>query len=210
MIRAFPSFCKLLTLLFGLVLGLEGVANAKGEWESYVDPSLISEIVQNGNDLYIASSGGLIIYQPSDSTFEQFTNIIGLPTNFLTSLVFDKTGSIWVGTEDAGVSRLDPAAGGFDVTTLTSTFHGLADDRVQTLAAWGDTIVYGTRVGAGLIVQGFPGARFFERNGLPNDNVNDVFADGDVVWMATENGVAYLDRFGFVREYSSGLPDLPR
>lgn len=209
MTRAIRSSClRVIALLSVLLLCPVGTVPAKGKWVSHVDPSLISEIVLRDGELYIASSGGLVIYQPADSSFEQFTNTIGLPSNFLTCLAFDNSGSIWVGTEDAGIARLDATAGGFDVNPLNSTFHGLSDDRIKTLTAWGDTIVYGTRLGAGLIIQGFPGPRFFVRNGLPDDVVNDVFADGDVVWIATEGGVAFLDKLGFIRQYSVGLPDL--
>jgi hypothetical protein len=62
--------------------------------------------------------------------------------------------------------------------------------------------------GAGYIVSGFPGPRFFTNSGLPSNVINDVLADGDLVWVATENGVATLDRLGFARVYSNGLPSL--
>ena len=197
-------------LLTLFVSGFPGVGDvdAKPKWTSYVDPSLISEIVLHQGELYIASSGGLLIFDPATQSFEQFTNTIGLPSNFLTALVFDNFGSIYVGTEDAGIARLDFVAGGFNVTPINSTFHGLSDDRITSVTAWGDTIVYGTKNGAGVIIQGVAGARFDRNDGLPSEVISDVFADGDRTWMATDSGVVFLDRLGFIRERSIGLPSV--
>ncbi|UCG50950.1 MAG: T9SS type A sorting domain-containing protein [Candidatus Latescibacterota bacterium] len=195
-------------IFFLLVLANPGASGAEAKWVSHVDPSLMSEIVLWDGELYIASTGGLLIYNPSNSSFEQFTNTIGLPSNFLTCLTFDSSGDIYVGTEDSGVARLRFVPGGFDVIPLSSTFHGLSDDRITSLTAWGDSVVYGTKNGAGLIIKGFPGPRFVKRDGLPNEVVNDVIADEDRAWIATDSGVVYLDRFGFITEVSAGLPDV--
>lgn len=173
-------------------------AAAGATWTSYVDPSYMSEMVLRDGRLYIASTGGLLIYRLSDGVYEQYTNTIGLPSNYLTCLAFDDDGRLWVGTKESGIARLDETANGFEVTPLTSTFHGLADDRITDLAVWGDTLVYATESGAGLVVEGYGGARFFVRDGLPSDRVNAVLPDGNRVWMATDGGVVYLDEFGFL------------
>ncbi|MEE9270370.1 MAG: two-component regulator propeller domain-containing protein, partial [Candidatus Krumholzibacteria bacterium] len=196
-------------LVLWLFSAFDGAAVAqRGGWQSHLDPSLISEIELRSGELYIASNGGLLIFTLADSSFEQFTSVSGLPSNFLTALEFDNSGSLWVGTEKSGVAELDFVAAGLNVRPLSKLFNGLSDDRITSLTAWGDTIVYGSQNGAGLIVQGFPGQRFFTSNGLPSDEVNAVLADGDRVWMATNNGVAFLDNFGFIRQFSTGLPAL--
>ncbi len=195
-----PSFVRgtlFVLLVLACILPAGGSPSAR-TWKSYVDPSLISEIVLRDGKLYIASTGGLLIYRPSDGTFEQHTNTIGLPSNFLTCLAFDREGRLWAGTETAGVARIDETPGGFEVTPLSSTFHGLSDDRITDLAVWGDTLVYTTKAGAGLIVQNTVGTRFFVRDGLPSDVVNAALPHGDRVWLATDRGVVYLDKFGFL------------
>jgi ligand-binding sensor domain-containing protein len=192
-----------------LLAASRGAARAQqATWVNHVEPGYVSEIILKDSELYIATSGGLLIYEPSDSSFEQFDNTIGLPANFLTCLVVANGGELYVGTGDNGIARLDAASGGFNVSTLNATFHGLADDRITTLAAWGDSIAYGTKKGAGLIVKGFAGTRFLARDGLPSESIDDVFADGEFLWFATDMGVARLDRFGFITEFSTGLPSL--
>lgn len=187
-------------IFISILFGSFGTSPAQtGKWVSYVDPSMISEIALHQDELYLATTGGLLIYRPGDSSFEQFTNTAGLPSNYLTCLLFDRRGRLWIGTETSGVARLDPLAGGFDVTPLSSTFHGLSDDRITDLAEWGDTLVYTTKKGMGLIIKDFPGPRFFERDGLPSELVHAVLPDGDHVWVATDEGLVVLDKFGFIQ-----------
>jgi ligand-binding sensor domain-containing protein len=179
-----------------------------GVWQGYVDASLISEIDEWDGEFYIATIGGLLVYNPADTTFDQVTNVDGLPANFLTCVAVDNNGTVWVGTEESGMARLDMVPGGFDVTSLTSSFQGLSDDRITAVAAWGDTIAYGSQNGAGLIVKGFVSARFDESDGLPSAAITDVFPDGDRMWIATTAGVAFLDDQGFITNVSAGLPSL--
>ncbi|NIM21090.1 MAG: T9SS type A sorting domain-containing protein [Candidatus Latescibacteria bacterium] len=166
------------------------------------------EIVSDGGLLYSATNGGIIIYDPADSSFQQFTSKDGLPSNFITALTFDSAGELYVGSEDAGIARVRFVAGGLEVAALSASFHGLTDDRITTITAWGDTLVYGSKNGAGVIVQGFPAAQFFERHGLPDNQVNDVLADGDQVWIATDSGVTTIDRLGFFHDLTAGLPSV--
>jgi hypothetical protein len=179
-----------------------------GRWINYLDPSQITEIVIRDDLFYLATQGGILVYDPFQSSFEHLTTTDGLPSNAITSCAFDGFGDLYIGTEDAGIARVRFLENGLDVTTLTATFHGLTDDRITTITAWGDTIVYGTRFGAGTIVGGSAGAKFFKRNGLPSDNISDVLADGDRVWIATDSGIVALDRLGFLEDFSDNLPSL--
>ena len=197
----------LLVLIAIATIWREDAEAQQSEWVNHINPNLISEIVMRDGELYCATSGGLLVYQPDDSTFEQFTNTIGLPTSFLTCLAFDSKGSLWVGTDRLGIARLDFVPGGFDVSTFEATGDGIADDRITTVTAWGDSVVYGTKAGAGLIVAGFPSSRF-PTDSLPSEEIADVFVDGDFLWFATDNGVARRDRLGFTEEVSNGLPSL--
>ncbi len=182
-------------------------ASVDSRWTSHVSPSLIADIDVRNGLLYMASSGGVLIYDPADSSFEMITNASGLPSNQLTSCAFDGAGDLFVGTDDAGLAKLHFFQGGVQVTSINSSFQGLTDDRVTSVVVWGDTVVYGTMAGAGLIVKDFPTARFYSRDGLPDDQVNDVIIHADEAWFGTKGGVAVLDRQGFIRVESNGLVD---
>jgi ligand-binding sensor domain-containing protein len=184
-----------------------GAANDKRYWKTQVDSHLIEEMIYSDGELIMATSGGLLFYDLSEARFENMTTDAGLVSNSLSCLVLDTNGSLWVGTHDAGMMKIILHPGEPEVTPLNALFHGLSDNHVNTVAAWGDTVVYGTEHGAGLIIKSFPAARYFVRHGLPNDYVNDVLPDGDRVWIATQGGVAILDRDGYLYNVSGGLPD---
>lgn len=205
-----PALCALLAAMLFAICGPEcpqGAAGANRYWKSHVDPRLIEEMIYSDGDILMATSGGLLIYNRAAARFEQLTNDGGLVSNSLSALALDENGALWIGTRDAGMMKVMLRPGAPEITPLNALFHGLSDDRVTSVAAWGDTVVYGTERGAGLIIKDFPSARYFVRHGLPNDYVNDVLPDGDRVWMATREGVAILDRDGYLYNVSGGLPD---
>ncbi|MFH1754479.1 MAG: two-component regulator propeller domain-containing protein [Candidatus Latescibacterota bacterium] len=206
--RHIVNWMGMLSLFAAVGMPSGNVSANNNRWISYLDPSLISEIVILDDLFYIATNGGILIYDPLDSSFQQLTSADGLPSNFLTACTFDNSGDLYAATDDAGIARVQFHANGIHVTTLSSTFYDLADDHVTTVAAWGDTIMYGTQNGAGTIVGGFPGTKFFKRDGLPSNNISDIMADGDRVWIATDSGIVTLNRLGFITDFSAGLPSL--
>lgn len=173
-------------------------------WENHVDASLIREILYRDGELFMATGGGILVYTLSTGQFQQYLNTAGLPSNALTCLEFDGSGDLWVGTQDVGVVRVSLRGDAMDVRTFSPLdFPG---PYITSLDLWDGEIVYGTTAGAGKFDGGFPSVKFLERHGLPSELVNDVLADGDVVWFATEEGTAVLDRLGFITPVSDGPP----
>jgi ligand-binding sensor domain-containing protein len=195
-----------LVLIAGACVSVVGASDDSDRWTNYLDPSLITEIVIHQDLFYVATHGGLLVYNPVDSSFEQYTTADGLPSNSLSSCVFNSSGDLYIGTEDAGIARVQFRGDEIDVSTLNSLFFGLTDDRVTTVASWGGTVVYGTQNGLGTIEGGIPATQFFMRDGLPSNSISDVVADDDHVWIATDSGVVVLDRLGFFTDFSAGLP----
>lgn len=211
--RIMNRFCIFLAILALMPVTALGPASSGAApndgiyWTTHVDPRLIEEIVYSDGELLMATSGGLLIYDLAGEEFEQITNSSGLVSNALSALVFDRSGAVWAGTRDAGIMKIALSAAGMQITPLNATFHGLAGDEVTTVAVWGDTIVYGTRTGAGIIFKDVPLTRFTVRNGLPDDYVYDLLVDGDRVFIATAAGVSLLNRSGSIVTVSDGLSD---
>lgn len=186
------------------ILVQAGAALSGSRWENHVNASLIWEIIYRDGELFMATNGGILIYNPSSGQFEQFHNTSGLPSSWLTSLRFDETGDLWVGTEDIGVLRVTLGADGLSARSFSPLFQ--ADPHITSLDLWDGEIVYGTVNGAGMFEGGLPGPTFSKPKGLPDDMVYDVFADGDYVWFATAGGAAVLDRLGFITPVPGGPP----
>jgi ligand-binding sensor domain-containing protein len=182
-----------------------GRACANSRWVNHVDPSIVGSIVHRDGELFMATSGGIVIYTPSSGQFEQFTNSTALPSNSLTSLVFDDGGDLWIGTQDVGVARVTLGPDGPVVRTFSPL--GFPNQHITALDIWDGDIVYGTVEGAGKFEGGLPGPWYSEQQGLPSGQVNDVMVDGDIVWFATAAGAATLDRLGFITPVAEGPPD---
>jgi ligand-binding sensor domain-containing protein len=180
-------------------------ARAAG-WTNHIDASMTHEIVLRDGLLYIATYGGILVFDPAADRFEQYRNDGGLPSNALRCLAFDADGDIYVGTADVGVAKVRIANGRLTLLrSLSEQIDGLASNTINSLAVWGDVIVYGATPGAGTIRNDFASARFFERDGLPGPDVNDVLPAGDRVYMATAGGVATLNVLGII-ETLAGTP----
>jgi ligand-binding sensor domain-containing protein len=191
-------------VLFVIIAAQAGYANADSRWTNYMDASLIRGMVERNGELYMATNGGLLIYSPDTGEFEQYDNTDGLPSNNLTCLMFDDRGDLWIGTVDVGVARVTMDPGKLNVRTFNPL--EFPDQHFTSVDMWGADLVYGTRDGAGRFEEGLPGPMFFTRDGLPSDTVNAVMADGDVVWFATDRGVAVLDRLGFILPVNGSPP----
>lgn len=191
--------------LAALTLLVPAASHAQFTWRSHIDAGAITEIVMRDDILYMATFGGLLVYDPARDRFEQYTNGDGLPSNSLTCLAFTPDGTLYVGTEDIGVAKVKLSGGRITLLrSLNEQIDGLSSNAINSIALWGSDVFYGATPGAGVIRNDFASARYFARDGLPADDVKDVMPDGDVVILATEGGLAVVDRLGLVRRPSGG------
>lgn len=71
--------------------------DAIGGWTSHTSPLTIRQMVQCGNQILCATSGGLLEYNLDSETFRTNTNMDGLTTTDLCAIAMDSTGNIWLG-----------------------------------------------------------------------------------------------------------------
>jgi len=193
---------------FALAVAATGTARAAGRWENHLDPSAITGIVERGGRLHMSTLGGLLLYDVAANRFTQLDNSDGLTSNALTSLAFDPTGAIYIGTADIGIVKVRITADGLQrLRTFNEEIDGLSDNRIESVAWWKDELVYGAQVGMGIIRNDFAARSWFMRDGLPADGVRDVLPVGDFVWAATDSGVVVLDEFGFLRDVPGTPPE---
>jgi hypothetical protein len=193
-------------LLAGALASLIPAAGvAQLSWNNHIDASAINEVVLRDGRLYMATYGGLLVYDPALDSFQQFDNGDGLPSNALTCLAFTPDGLLYVGTNDIGVAKLRLSSDRLTLLrSLNEQIDGLSSNKITSVALWGADVVYGASPGAGTIRNDFASARYFARDGLPSDEVNDVLPDGESVVIATSSGLAVLDRLGLIRRPSGG------
>ena len=84
--------------------------------------------------LWIATEGGLCLFDPSENRFRTYTINDGLPSNFILSLLEDNEQKLWV-TTSKGLVCFDPAKGA--IKTFTKD-NGLLNDQFNFSSAYKD------------------------------------------------------------------------
>ena len=187
-------------LLVGLAAGLGTRAAGAGAWTTLLRANSYTDLLLANDTLWCATlEGGLVRYDAVRDRFTSFTREPGgLQSNRLSALALDRAGRLWVGTQGAGVSRLEPDRASWD---LLSGFDGIPSDTITVLEAEGDTVYVGTTRGialwdgntvAGAIPDGVNPSPF------ASNYINGVAQLGDSVWVSTLAGI-----------YVSRLSDLP-
>jgi ligand-binding sensor domain-containing protein len=89
-------------------LGYDQVFSQYPGWRNYTCVDKIFDILNAGNNIWIAANGGLIKFDKTAETrtFYNHANA-GLPDNHLRSLAMDKSGNIWVSSQYYGIGRFD-------------------------------------------------------------------------------------------------------
>ena len=94
-------------ILLGCSDGLKQLNKQTGEIRKLVEGLLVRDILVNGEDIWICTSGdGLIRFNSQSGETEKFTVKVGLPSNFINSII-NANGYFWLGTEN-GLCRFNP------------------------------------------------------------------------------------------------------
>ena len=94
-------------MLFGCTYGLALSDKKTGEVRILKNGFLVHDIMVKNGIVWIATGGdGLVRFDPKNGETEKFTTQIGLPSNFISSVVYSD-GFIWLGTE-RGLCRFNP------------------------------------------------------------------------------------------------------
>lgn len=195
--RSMRHMPKLVLLIATLLLSVAGTlpAAATGGWTTYLRAEQYTSLAARHDTIWCASTeGGLQRFVRSAGRFENFTREPDqLASNALTALEFDRSGRLWIGTMDQGVSLLSADGTAW---SLVTRLDGLPDGAVTVLRAVGDTMLIGTENGVAL----WNGT---EVAGTVPDRVNpSPFASnvitgtlllGDTLWVATRLGL-YVSR----------------
>ncbi len=171
-----------------------------GAWTTYQRAQQYTDLLPRGDTVWCASGeAALQLFVRSSGTFAFVGREPGrLASHALTALALDRSGRLWIGTEDAGVSRLSADGARWD---LVSQLDGLPAGAVRVLRAVGDTLLIGTDNGialwdgdeiAGTVPEGV------NPSPLASDVITGLVLRGDSLWAATAKGL-------FVSRASTGL-----
>ena len=150
-------------------------------------------LVDRNGVLWVAARDALDRYDPAT---DSFTAVESDPEKnvFYQELVEDREGTIWLGTDSAGLRRFDPKTGKLTVYLPDMNRTGtLSDNRINSIhfdasgAMW-----LGTQNGMDRFdLKTGTATAYTIRDGLPGNAIGCILEDtrGDL-WMSTNNGVA--------------------
>jgi diguanylate cyclase (GGDEF)-like protein len=188
----------------------EGVATAQ---MPLPDPR-VTDLLVEGGDVWIATRGGLAHLR--DGVLTSAGVPPALNGEFLTSLMRDSRGRLWIGSNERGLYRLGPDG---SLEHLHPGNGRLPHNSIWALHASADAFWVGTFAG-GLLRMGRDDdavRRYTTADGLSNDVIYRILPDRrGRLWLSTNNGLNVLDPASGViqplgpgdglgnREYNSG------
>jgi ligand-binding sensor domain-containing protein len=168
-----------------------------GQWTTHVNSSNLSWVHFDGTNVWCASSGGALKFEPSS---ERFTKILrdkpgSLVNNEVSCVAVSDGQSVWFGTLGFGLNLLYQG----QWRLFTEGFDDLPSDSILSLSSSGALLWAGTTRGLALFQGSLLDATFdvaTTGGGIPGNVINDILATVDTAWCATEGGVGRGVRSG--------------
>jgi ligand-binding sensor domain-containing protein len=177
----------------GMVIAWEPAWTQRSDgWKNYTAQNSIQSISVKDGDIWAATTGGVFCYHIADSSFQQFTNSEGLPSNDVTSIAVDDDGGVWTGDASGGLAYFDPGTARWSVS-LDITNSSFVKKGINAFLHHGDSLFVAGDYGVSLFHK-----RSFEfrdsyirfGNFAAQKKVNGMVILGDNIWIATVSGVA--------------------
>jgi len=182
---------------FGFLCGAFVYASASafiiGEWKNYTNTNDVRGLAYAGGHLWLATTGGLVKFDPLTESRQVFTNAEGLGGNFLLSVAADGKGNVWAGADNGTLTKFDLAKSRFTIYSMLGP-----DGRRLKLSAIlpdSDRLWIGTEIGVALFLTEHNGGEMkeiYRRLGSLNAEVpvRALALFRDSIWAATPQGVA--------------------
>lgn len=123
------TLSTLFTLLLTVAMLLPARANSP-EWINLTQGTHITSMVEDANNLWIGTKGGLVKMDKQTQSMTYFNKgNSGLPSNSVEALDIDAQGNIWIGTYDQGLAMYD----GTNWQVFNKDNSGLPSNQIYTI-----------------------------------------------------------------------------
>ena len=169
---------------------------ADDDWTVYLNSSEFFRITCVGDDLWCATSGGVLRFDLNDSTYTPYYNGLNFPSTEVRDVTAGNDGSIWVGFEGAGILRISGSEADPVTTRFDELLTDLLSDSITCLLPIEDGIYYGSVEGIAKIEGDEHLLEQPLSDSLAGITIHDIHLLSDTLWVACETGVAMYDRLG--------------
>lgn len=190
---------RFILFLTAVILIMTGVVQgAPGDWNIFLDASAVTRITIQGDSLWCATNGGILLFDLTDSTFTQFLDGLELKSTDISAVTMDSGGSLWAAFSTSGIVRIDDPGGEPDVFYYRKNdiTNEILSDSVTCIMAVQDEVYYGCVEGVGKFFEGIHSLETNLSDNLEGERVNDIFYDpaDNTLWVAFDKGVGRFDR----------------
>ncbi len=167
-------------------------------------------LIDKNKKLWVATYGqGVFLLDFKTQTIQHFladkSNPYALHYNDVLSLYEDFTGTIWLGTDGAGLSYYDEHLAKFNVLTSHQVPHDIHVDVIRAISVVDTKIWLGTS-GKGLTSVDVKSQQFktitSENSNLSGDRIMSLLKDENGLWIGHQNqGLQYMDSHGKINTF---------
>ncbi|MBN2165967.1 MAG: SpoIIE family protein phosphatase [Marinilabiliaceae bacterium] len=149
---------------------------------------------------YGTYNGGLYKQDVKSGKIAYFDIKSGLATNWITDIIEDRKGNIWIAHWDkedkGGLTRIKPDGS----TKVFNTGNGMHDNKIWcVIEDIEGNIIAGTTANGIDIFKGETFISYTKENGIVNNQIYAICQDvNNNIWLGTNEGITVLDSFGSV------------
>ena len=191
-------------------------AASPGAWTTFVRAGEFTALTADSSQVWGATAeAGLVHFDRATQSLSTLRREPGaIASNHLTALARDRSGRLWVGTLESGVSRRSADGRRWEVMNL---LDGLPSDSIRVLEANGDTVWIGTTRGFSLwngrqVSGSLPdGLTLSFDTTFSTPSVTGIALQRDTLWIATRRGIGLArisQQLSDWRPVNGGLVDL--
>ncbi len=160
-------------------------------WLNFTNSNQVNDIVFEGKNIWVATSGGLLRIDSETNEQIQFNRSnSGIPSNNISCIFMDRSGVLWIGTYDNGVANYD----GKNWNTFDEFNSSLTSEQVLSFLQDDEGIIW---IGTQLGIYRYYNASF--HNDLnAGVMIRDMIQDKDgIIWIGKSDGITKIDNYRF-------------
>lgn len=175
------------------ILDTEPCVDGDESWIQYTDGEDITVLVEDGNYLWVGTTGGLVQLDKTTGNTAFFNNANSdLPRNHIRALELDSSGNLWVGTSGGGVAKFD----GLNWIIYDNSNSFLPDNSIRSLFEDSNGDIWIGMYSGGVAKYNHVYWTIYNTStsGLPYPTVKAIMERNGVMWFGTYGGgVATFD-----------------
>jgi ligand-binding sensor domain-containing protein len=171
----------------------------KDGWSIFTNNEGINDLIVDGDILWLATSGGVVRWQPEKDEFWKYTTLDGLVSNNVLCLSLGQDGYLWIGT-DSGINKFDGSTWTtyYDIGLPTNSIDDIAIDkegRIWVAGSYYFTTNSDVAQGSGIgCFDGKNWHSFTTRDGLVSNRISSIFVDiQNNIWFSSDDGLSKYD-----------------